>query len=164
MIDDHGSGSGSSDPPAGTSSSPVTFSGRPVGEATRDIFDFVQHHHDKYNNRFGALEERIRKREESDAARAIQLSHIEKVCEDIKRRIEEEAKDRRGPRWWIAVGITTPILIAVMSWAYVAGRFPDRGDFQSVATRVVQLEAEIRINKVLIEMNRMRTQGTQGGP
>lgn len=150
-------------PGAGESTSPVHLSARPV-DAPQSVFDFIQRHHDKYNLRFAAIDERIRKLETAEAARAQQLTHIEKMCEDIRRAIAEDAKERRGPRWWIAVGITTPILIAVMSWAYVAGRFPDRSDFQSVATRVVQLEAEIRINKVLIEMNRMRTQGTQGGP
>ena len=126
----------------------LSASGSPIGLAPLAT---VERYHTEYKARFVSLEERTHQLELDRAVRTERFAHIEYQLDEIKKMLSDDAKRREGPRWWIMVGVVVAVVLPLLSWAFVAGRYPDRSDFQSVSARVVQLEAETRVQKVLLD-------------
>lgn len=100
----------------------------------------IEDHHAENKTRFAHVEERVRLLEVSGAAAHERGEASYRLLEEIKRKLE-------APRWWIIAGI----VFLVGGLIFQAGRYPDRDELRGVASRLMQVEVEQRMQRMLLD-------------
>lgn len=107
--------------------------------------DRIEEHHSENKLRFATVEERVRLLEVAFATTNERGEQSLKLLEKIEKKLE-------APHWWIIAGI----VVVVAGLVFQAGRYPDRDELRGVAARLGQVEADLRVQRTLIDANSHR--------
>lgn len=100
----------------------------------------IEGHHEENKLRFGAVEERVRVLEVAEAKAHERGEQSFRLLEKIEKKLE-------APRWWIIAGI----VFLVAGLVFQAGRYPDRDELRGVASRLMQVEVEQRMQRMVLD-------------
>lgn len=103
----------------------------------------IEDHHEEYKLRFASVEERVRVLEVAFATAHERGEQSFKILEKIERKLE-------APRWWIIAGI----VFLVAGLVFQAGRYPDRDELRGVASRLMQVEVEQKIQRMVLDAHK----------
>jgi hypothetical protein len=109
----------------------------------------VERHHTENKASLSRIEDRLGKLELRDAADQQRLVRIDELLTDIKIKVE-------GPRWWILVAIIAPIVLATAGAFVKLGSYPDADDVRATSMRIIQLEADLRLQRILVDTYRLQ--------